>query len=71
VLPDLCRTPHSLTASLPPTLKDGRSTLRIKDFVNVWDNIKQCRAGKSVKNCVPLNIKADTFLLMQATPFEH
>ena len=46
-------------------MQDGRSTLRIKDFVNVWDNIKQCRSGKSVKNCVPLNIKADTFLLMQ------
>jgi len=45
--------------------KDGRTTLRIKDFINVWHNMKQRRMGKEVNECVPINPWGESFVGMK------
>jgi len=45
--------------------KDGRTTLRIKDFVNTWHNMKQRRMNKKPKDCVPINPWGETFADMK------
>jgi len=45
--------------------RDGRTTLRIKDFVNVWHTMRQRRMGKVPKECKPINPWMDTFADMK------
>ena len=46
--------------------RNGRTTIKIKDFINVWHNMKQRRMGKTAEQCVPINPLGETFNGMKA-----
>jgi len=46
--------------------KNGRTVVKIRDFINVWHNMKQRRMGTAAADCVPINSQGEIFAGMKA-----